>query len=621
MTTSNILSGSGNAGQAPVPPAGANDASAAGGSVGNTGGVQGDGGSRVRVLPDPEADLDCSRLPLTDLGNAERWVRRHGGNFRFCPELGWFAWTGTHWTLLSEEKDSLPAELIRSIMLTVRAIRNEAKLVEASGSSRDEESGRPHRRETALPKSWFEPAGRREWFDDLPSLDFVAASSSTKITMWSDKIAAWAKSSETGAMIGRMVKWIKGLPQIVVKPEAFDADRMAINVENGTIRLVRSNVKRSSDEVAAGKSEWKTDGFKVKLHRHRREDLITKLAPVKYSPTAKCPHYDEFIAKVQPIEAMRRFLHQWGGLSLTGDITEHKLAFFYGGGRNGKGTWVEAVAHMAGDYAGTIKIESLAESGSKRRGDQATPDIAVLPGIRFLRVSEPSTGLRLNDGLIKEWTGGDPVTARHLNKGFFTFLPSFKLTISGNNKPNIRDFSHGMWARVQLVPWDVTIPEEEIDRSLPDKLKKEASGILNRLLDGLLQWREGGLDVPEEVKAATRKYRSQEDQLGRFLAQCCEVGDDPLAVRVNATELWNTFEAWVEATGAAEWKRRGFVAAMHDRQFEQKTSNGVWWLKVRLRDGVSAEAIKEGRWSVPDDDEEAPVPPVQGDDGFDPLDA
>ncbi len=574
------------------------------------------------MLPDPLADLECSRLPLTDLGNAERWRIRHGHNFRFCAELGWYAWQGTHWSLLSEEKDSLPAELIRSIMLTVRAIRNEAALVAASGCSHAEE-GRPYRREEKLPRSWFEPDGRREWFDGLPLLDKIL--DPKKMVLWSDKIAAWAKSSESGAMISRMIKWIKGFESVVVKPEAFDADRMAINVANGTLRLIRNNVKRSSAEIAEGKSEWKTDGWKIRKDAHRRDDLITKLAPVKYAPTAKCPEYDAFMGRVQPSDDMRRFLHQWGGLSLTGDITEHKLAFFYGGGRNGKGTWVEAIAHLAGDYAGSIGIESLADNGGKRRGDQATPDIAVLPGVRFLRVSEPTKGMRMNDGLIKEWTGGDPVNARHLNKGFFTFLPSFKLTISGNNKPNIRDFSYGMWARMQLVPWNVTIPEDEIDRSLPDKLKGEASGILNRLLDGLLEWREGGLFVPDEVKAATRKYREDSDQLGRFLAQCCEVGEDPLAVRVMATELWEVFQAWVEATGASEWKRAGFVSAMEDRQFERKTSNGVWWLKVQLRPGVTADAIKSGNWSVPDSEPEPVLPDLpegwpEGD-GFNPLDA
>src|SRR5690606_6885755 len=129
------------------------------------------------------------------------------------------------------------------------------------------------------------------------------------------------------------------------RPEAFDRDRMAINVENGTLRLVRNTVKLSAEErrqrIAEGKGDraFETRGWKIKRFPHAREDLITKLAPVKYVPGAKCPAYEAFIARVQPDETMRRFLHQWGGYSLTGDIGEHKLAFFHGGGRNGKGTW------------------------------------------------------------------------------------------------------------------------------------------------------------------------------------------------------------------------------------------------------------------------------------------
>lgn len=570
----------------------------------------------------PEHDLACCRLPQTDLGNAERWRIRFGGDFRFCPEFGWFAWDSRRWKLLSEEKDQVPAEVIWSITLTVRAIRNEAALVAALGgietfdvtdkaypalaawAMRAQSEGRErYLRALRQSEAFEDDDSAAAWLDRQGEDEFAPRDSVVdfgKRKAWSTTLAAWAKTSEGAAMINRIVRWAKGFADIVCRPEDFDADRMAINVLNGTLRLERKPEKRASSEVEAGKSQWRTGDWRIRLHPHRREDMNTKLAPVKYSPRAHCPAYDGFITQVQPDEAMRRFIHQWGGLSLTGDIGEHKLAFFHGGGRNGKGTWVELVAHIMGDYAGSVGIESLAESGGKRRGDQATPDIARLPGVRFLRVSEPEKGMSFNDGLIKQLTGGDPVDARHLNKGFFTFLPSFKLTISGNNKPRVKDISHGMWARMQLVPWDVTIPEDEIDRTLGARMKAEASGVLNRLLAGLIDWRRSGLIVPDAVRDATREYREDSDQLGRFLSALCEVGDDPLKVRVGATELWEIFQAWVDATGAAEWKRAGFVNAMKDKGFAQKTSNGTWWLKLRLKPGVTVEKVKSGEWASSD---------------------
>jgi putative DNA primase/helicase len=305
---------------------------------------------------------------------------------------------------------------------------------------------------------------------------------------------------------------------------------------------------------------------------------------------------------------MRRFLHQWGGLSLTGDISEHKLAFFHGGGRNGKGTWVEAMAAMAGDYAGSISIDSLTNTGQKRRGDQATPDLARLPGVRFLRVSEPDKGTTWNDGLIKQLCGGDPVDARHLNKGFFTFLPSFKPTISGNNKPKSKDLSHGFWSRMQLVPWDVTIPDDEIDRKLGDKLREEGSGILNRLLEGLLDWKANGLIVPEEVRAATRAYRNDSDDVGRFLGALCEVSDDHKNVRCGALELHKLYRAWAGHAGASEIGLKTFKAAMEDKGFTSIQSDGVKWLGVRPRAGVVLDNVERGVWPPPPDAERGSEP-------------
>ncbi|PKB19644.1 putative DNA primase/helicase [Novosphingobium kunmingense] len=576
-------------------------------------------------MPDFAKDLACARLPLTDLGNAERWRVRHGDDFRFCPEIGWFAWDKRRWRLLSEEKDRLPAPVMQSVFLTVRAIRNEAALVAASGFAPPSEP--LNDRDLWEFERWAEAFGLAERdtylrsdsdgslaraLDALEPLDVVLGAK--KQAMWSHKIAAWAKTSEGAGKLQSVAALAKAFPDIAIEPDQLDQDRMAINVLNGTLRLERAREKRPSSEVEAGKSEWRTAGWRVKLHRHDRADLMTKLAPVKYAPGATCPEYDAFIERVQPDETMRRFVHQWGGLSLTGDISEQKLAFFYGSGRNGKGTWVETVAAIVGDYAGSIPIDSFMTDAGKRRGDQATPDIARLPGVRFLRASEPDKGAALNEGLIKQVTGGDPVDARHLNKGFFTFLPSFKMTISGNHKPKIKGTDDGIWRRMQLVPWGVQIPPDQVDRKLGDRMRdSEASGILNRLLAGLIDWRTHGLVEPDQVREATRAYRDDSDELGRFLSDMCEVSDDP-KVRIKSTELFQFYEAWCQASGREAWKQRGFVGAMRDKQFEQLTSNGMWWVKVRIRPGILLDDVKAGAWRADDEKGDSGAPDDVGDD-------
>lgn len=573
-------------------------------------------GARIRAPIDPERDLECCRLPLTDLGNAERWRVRFGADFRFCAELGWFAWDGKRWELLSEEKDRLPPEVMQSVFVTVRAIRNEAALVAASGYPTEHLSPV----EEAQLAAWAEAHGatsrelylsgdadgsRARWIEEREPMDIVLG----KGVLWSHKIAAWAKTSEGSGKMMAVGGLAKVFRDIAVRHDAFDVDPWAINVQNGTLRLVRKAEKRPAAEIEAGKSEWRTGGWQVRLEPHRREDMLTKIAPVPWNRRAKCPNYDAFLERVQPEPVMRRFIHQWGGYSLTGDTGEHKLAFFYGGGRNGKGTWVESVAWLAGDYAGSVGIDTFLDSGGKRRGDQATPDLAKLPGVRFLRVSEPEKGSAFNDGLIKQVTGGDPLDARHLNKGFFTFKPSFKMTVSGNNKPKTRDDSHGFWARMQLVPWSVEIPEAEIDRELGDKLRAEASGILNRLIDGLIDYKNNGLIVPDEVRAATRSYRESSDDLGRFLATICEVGDSD-AIRCPSKELHELYQAWAEAAGGATMHIKGFKTAMENKGFAQKQSDGMKWIRVRPRAGVYLEAVKRGEWPETASPAAGPPPPA-----------
>ncbi|WP_370179921.1 phage/plasmid primase, P4 family [Alteriqipengyuania sp.] len=555
----------------------------------------GDAGSRkivaLRPLADDALDRACARFPMTDLGNAERFVHRHGQDFRFCAELGWFRWDGRRWLLLGEEPKQLPPEVMQAIFSTMRAIKNEAQLVRASGERSDPPPGLAGDALAAFER------------EQASKMDFVVDFKRNQAVMYSDKLAEWARSSEAAGKIAAAGALAKSMSALVAQVQDFDRERMAINVLNGTLRMERGRRKRPAAEVAAGKSEWHTP-WVMKLHPHAREDFITKLADVEYREGAKSQIYEDFLAVVQPKPEMRRFLAQWGGLSMTGFTGEQKLAFFYGGGSNGKGTWVETIARIAGDYAGTVKIQSLLDQG-KKSGDQATPAIAKLPGVRFLRVSEPSKGAVLDEGLVKELTGEDPVDARHLNKGFFTFFPDFKITISGNNKPVIKDTSDGIWRRMQLVPWEANIPPHLRDKALKDKLLAERDGIFAWLMRGLLDWKKHGLIEPEDVRLATSEYRDDSDTIGRFLRQTCEIGEDTRQrpMRVRKGELFELYTAWCHQTGAYEMAERAFSKEIAAKRFKEKHSNGAWWIGVQPT--VALEAVKEGYWTAADEAEAA----------------
>lgn len=318
---------------------------------------------------------------------------------------------------------------------------------------------------------------------------------------------------------------------------------------------------------------------------------------------------------------------------MTADVSEQKLQFWYGRGGNGKSTVIDAWCAAYGDYSDTIGIESFLDQGIKKRGDQASPDLAKLDGCRLLRTSEPEEGGKLAAGLIKLVTGGEPVPVRHLNKGFFNLKVKFKLTVSFNEKPDIRQTDNGIWRRVKLVGWNESVIDEQNpngsrpkDLKLPDKLLTELSGIFNRLVDGLIDWLENGLIEPDEVTRDTLEYRDDNDPLAKFLRLC--TAPDPDAC-VRSSKLYELFSAWCKVADETEWKQKGFSKAMASKGFKKKASDGMHWLGIRMVREPHEFVDEHGRpkaFSLPDAADvrpsaTAPPPPRWGDpdDGMDDL--
>ena len=486
-----------------------------------------------------ERDLvELAQLPLTDLGNAERFVRRFGSRFMHVDAIGWLAWDGRRWNAQGAE-----AAVDRAAAEVARGIQIEAEMVRIMG-------------------------------DDFPT------DRKDPPTMFSDKVASWGRASESAQKLRAIPQLAR--PKLTVPASDLDSDPMKINVENGTIHIVPGH-----------------DSDPIRLLPHDPEDRITKLAGVRYEPHAACPEFDRFLSRVQPSVGARRFLMQWLGHSLTGSTEEQKLVFMWGKGRNGKSTLIDTVADIAGDYGETVPIETFLDQGRGRNAGSATPDLAILPGVRLLRTSEPEKGAKLAEALIKLVTGGEPIQARHLNRDYFKFKPSFKLTISGNYRPQIAGADEGIWRRLMLVPWPVQIPAGERDLQLMAKLRAEKAGIFNRILDGLRDYLDGGLVIPSEVSDATQIYREDSDPLGRFLNVALR---DEIGSRVQSSRLYSVFAAWARASGERVWSAKGFSVAMGERGYRKVQNNVIQWLDVKL---VASEI----------DFEEAPPPhPGEADD-------
>src|SRR5262249_5005445 len=162
----------------------------------------------------------------------------------------------------------------------------------------------------------------------------------------------------------------------------------------------------------------------------------------------------------------------WFGYCLTGDVGEQVMVLFHGRGANGKSTLLSLMAHVMGDYALTLPIQSFLHD-DRRGGGDATPDLARLPGARLVMAAEPERGSRLSEAVVKTVTGGDKVVARRLFEGQFEFEATFKLVLSANEKPRITGQDEGIWRRVTLVPFAAAIARERRDKRLIEKLKAE----------------------------------------------------------------------------------------------------------------------------------------------------
>lgn len=280
---------------------------------------------------------------------------------------------------------------------------------------------------------------------------------------------------------------------------------------------------------------------------HDPADLHTKCTAA--SPVGDCSLFLSILERVIPDAETRDYLHRLCGYALTGSAREHVLAFWWGAGRNGKGTIAHALRRALGDYGLEIAADSLMES----HHDRHPTETAVLRGARFAVASEIDSGRRWNEARLKRLTGGDPISAGFIGKDLFEFEPTHTLLIIGNSKPGLRSVDEAMRARLHLVEFGVIIPEKERDTTLPDRLKSEYGGILRWALAGCLEWQMRGLDPPAAVRATTAAYLNGEDMLAAWLDVCCE-----RTGQVTLQAAHSSYRGWCESNGAVVLGRNTF---------------------------------------------------------------
>lgn len=326
----------------------------------------------------------------------------------------------------------------------------------------------------------------------------------------------------------------------------FDRDKMALNTPNGIINLHTFQIKDNS-----------------------ANEYFTKSTNVSYVKGAECPLWKQFLNDIFDNDKnLIRYIQKMVGYCLTGSTAEQCVFFLHGAGSNGKSTFIDVIREMMGDYASNIQPETIMV---KNTSSSASSDIARLKGARFVTSVEPNEGVSLNEGLIKQLTGDDMVTARKLYGNEFEFKPEFKLLMATNHKPKIRGTDTGIWRRIHLIPFTVQISDDKKDRHLKEKLLAEIEGVFGWALNGLALYQKEGLEMPTAVKNAVSEYRAEMDVISSFLSDCTV--DKPGSI-VKASMLYSVYQNWCDTNNEYKMPNSKFSIEIQKKYQRTKTKKG-----------------------------------------------
>lgn len=314
--------------------------------------------------------------------------------------------------------------------------------------------------------------------------------------------------------------------------------------------------------------------------QHDRKDLITQVAGVNCNPNTECPNWLAFLNRIFcGDQELINYVQKAVGYSLTGDMTEQCLFMLWGGGANGKSTFVKALEDIMGTYSATIKGETLMESKGQ---EGARGDLARLTNKRVVIASELQEGQVFNEPLLKVLSAGETLPVRFMYQEEFMLKPKFKLWIMTNKKPKVKGNDHGIWRRWRMIPFKYKFTEKEKDPNFyEEKLKPELEGILLWAITGYQMWKEQGFEAPEEVKEAVEDYKMDMDQVARFIEDCCVTGEKQ---ECTGREMYDEYVNWCINEGeqykmtnhklARDLKEKGFI--------NKRRTSGKYWVGISI---------------------------------------
>lgn len=419
-------------------------------------------------------------------------------------------------------------------------------------------------------KKWLYWDGKRWCIDDSGEVkkmaDVVCDEMKREAFLEQDEekqstLLKWANRTASSKAKEAMIKECQHLGNIPASPDDFDAYTDYLNCQNGIVNL------RNGE-----------------LLPHDSSFMMSKICFTEYDASNKKPKlWLKFLDDVTAGDKeLQEYIQKCVGYSLSGSTREQCAYFLYGMGNNGKSTFLDTIADMLGGYAANTQPETIM---MKRWGNEgANPEIARLKSARFVTSEEPTEGVRLNEGLLKQLTGGSKVTCRFLYGDEFEYTPEFKIWIATNHKPVIRGTDVGIWRRIKLIPFEVNIPKNKVDKLLKYRLRKEFPQILHWAVEGCIKWQNEGIEEPEKVQGAVKEYKQEMDILASFMEQCVEI-DYNATEPISASRLFRVYLRWAKENNEYEMSANKFGREITKKVPEkQKAAAGIYYKCIRLTD-------------------------------------
>ena len=316
------------------------------------------------------------------------------------------------------------------------------------------------------------------------------------------------------------------------------------------------------------------------VYEHNKEKYMSYMINHKIDRINKPVKWLAFLNEIfEGNESLIDFIHKAVGYTLTGSIREQSMFLTFGDGSNGKSVFLDVIKRLLCDYGANAQVETLLER-KHTSSNGASEDLARLKGVRFVTTGENSQGSKLNEGLIKQMTGGEKITARHLYAEYFEFYPKFKIWLATNHKPIIRGNDTGIWRRIISIPFNYKVPKEKRNKSLIFELEAEMGAILHWAIEGCLKWQKEGLKLPDAITKSNQDYQEEMDIITIFLKEHTVI--DPEG-KVLSSKLYKEYDAWAKTFN--EWKTSSTVFGRElGKKFKKKrNSRGIWYLGLKLK--------------------------------------